>query len=109
MLTNGAQEIQEEKVRAIGLEGRVGRVLTGEVLGGCYKPAEACYTAAAAALGLPPREVLLVGDDIVNDVTGPAVTGMRSVWLDRLGTSPAPEGFPRITTLTELPSLLGTL
>ena len=109
VLTNGAQDIQEEKVRAIGLEGRVGRVLTGEVLGGCYKPAEACYTAAAAALGLPPREVLLVGDDIVNDVTGPAVTGMRSVWLDRLGTSPAPEGFPRITTLTELPFLLSTL
>src|SRR5690606_22202681 len=59
-LTNGAKEIQEEKVPAIGLEGRVRRVLTGEVLGGCYKPAEACYTAAAAALGLPPREVLLV-------------------------------------------------
>ncbi|MFD2352565.1 HAD hydrolase-like protein [Nonomuraea ferruginea] len=45
-------------------------MLTGEVLGGCYKPAAACYTAAAAALGLPPEEVLLVGDDIAKDVTG---------------------------------------
>ncbi|MGI5271435.1 HAD family hydrolase [Nonomuraea sp. CA-218870] len=108
VLTNGTQEIQEEKVRSIGLEGLAGPVLTGEVLGGCFKPAAACYTAAASALGLRPEEVLLVGDDIANDVTGPAATGMRSVWLDRLGLSPAPEGFPRITTLAELPSLLDT-
>ncbi|MFI6706554.1 HAD family hydrolase [Nonomuraea sp. NPDC050478] len=106
VLTNGAQEIQEEKVRAIGLDGVAGPVLTGEVLGGCYKPAAACYTAAAAALGLPPEEVLLVGDDIAKDVTGPAVTGMRSVWLDRLGVSPPPDGFPRITTLADLPPLV---
>ncbi|MFG1947001.1 HAD family hydrolase [Nonomuraea sp. NPDC048826] len=108
VLTNGSQEIQEEKVRAIGLDGLVGPVLTGEVLGGCFKPVAACYTAAAAALGLPPGEVLLVGDDIAKDVTGPAAAGMRSVWLDRLGVSPAPEGFPRITTLAELPALVGT-
>lgn len=105
VLTNGVQAFQEEKIRAIGLEGRTGPVLTGETLG-CFKPAPACYTAAAAALGLAPEEVLLVGDDVVKDVTAPAATGMRSVWLDRLGVSPAPEGFPRITTLTELPPLL---
>ncbi|MDR8410096.1 HAD family hydrolase [Nonomuraea sp. 3-1Str] len=105
VLTNGSQRMQEAKVRAIGLDGRVGPVLTGEVLGGSYKPARACYTAAAEALGLAPGEVLLVGDDVVNDVTGPAAAGMRSVWLDRHGTEPPPDGFPRITSLTELPTL----
>ncbi|MGW0481643.1 HAD family hydrolase [Nonomuraea sp. NPDC003214] len=106
VLTNGAQEMQEAKVRAIGLAGQVGPVLTGEVLDGCYKPAPACYTWAAAALGLPPEQVLLVGDDVAKDVTGPAAAGMRSVWLDRLGVAPPPAGFPRITTLAELPALL---
>ncbi|GGP06307.1 HAD family hydrolase [Nonomuraea glycinis] len=106
VLTNGSQEIQEAKVRAIGLGGRVGPVLTGEVLDGCYKPVPACYTGAADALGLAPGEVLLVGDDVANDVTGPATAGMRSVWLDRLGVETAPPGFPRITTLTDLPPLL---
>ncbi|MFB4279951.1 MULTISPECIES: HAD family hydrolase [unclassified Nonomuraea] len=107
VLTNGAQRMQEDKVRAIGLDGLVGPVLTGEVLGGCFKPAPASYTAAAAALGLEPRQVLLVGDDVTNDVTGPAVTGMRSVWLDRHGSDPAPAGFPRITSLAELAAVLG--
>ncbi|SEL94925.1 HAD family hydrolase [Nonomuraea pusilla] len=106
VLTNGTQRVQEAKVRAIGLEGRVGPVLTGEVLGGHFKPSPAGYTGAAAALGLEPHEVLLVGDDVVKDVTAPAATGMRSVWLDRLNLEPPPEGFPRITTLADLPALL---
>ncbi|MFG1703182.1 HAD family hydrolase [Nonomuraea sp. M3C6] len=106
VLTNGTQRMQQAKVRAIGLDGLVGPVLTGEVLDGHYKPSPASYTGAAAALGLPPQEVLLVGDDVRNDVTGPAATGMRSVWLDRLGTEPAPAGFPRITSLTDLAQLV---
>ncbi|MBN6057726.1 HAD family hydrolase, partial [Nonomuraea sp. RK-328] len=105
VLTNGSQHMQEAKVRAIGLGGRVGPVLTGEALGGHYKPAPGSYTAAARALGLAPDEVLLVGDDVVNDVTAPAAAGMRSVWLDRLGVQPPPAGFPRITSLAELPAL----
>ncbi|MEV0308696.1 HAD family hydrolase [Nonomuraea fuscirosea] len=106
VLTNGTQRMQEEKVRVIGLDGLVGPVLTGEVLDGRFKPAPGCYEGAAAALGLSTREVLLVGDDVRNDVTGPAAAGMRSVWLDRLGAEPPPAGFPRITSLTELPGLL---
>ncbi|MGW0803917.1 HAD family hydrolase [Nonomuraea sp. NPDC002799] len=106
VLTNGAQIVQEAKVEAIGLAGPLRTVLTGEVLGGHYKPSPASYTGAAAALGLAPEEVLLVGDDVDKDVTGPAVTGMRSVWLDRLGVQPAPIGFPRITSLTALPRLV---
>ncbi|MEV0620197.1 HAD family hydrolase [Nonomuraea sp. NPDC050404] len=106
VLTNGAQRMQEEKVRTIGLHGLVGPVLTGETLDGHFKPSPAAYTGAAAALGLAPREVLLVGDDVTNDVTGPAVTGMRSLWLDRLGAERPPAGFPRITSLKELAPLL---
>ncbi|MEU5867703.1 HAD family hydrolase [Nonomuraea sp. NPDC047529] len=106
VLTNGSRGVQEAKVRAIGLD--VGPVLTGEGLGGHFKPSPACYAAAARALGLPPEEVLLVGDDLDNDVRGPAAAGMPSVWIDRLGAEAAPEGFPRLTSLTELPALLAS-
>ncbi|TDB96815.1 HAD family hydrolase [Nonomuraea longispora] len=109
VLTNGAQQMQEEKVRAIGLGGLVGPVLTGEVLGGHFKPSPASYAGAASALGLAPEEVVLVGDDVVNDVTGPAAAGMPSVWLDRSGVEPPPAGFPRITSLTGLAGLFGDL
>jgi putative hydrolase of the HAD superfamily len=107
VLTNGSQGPQEAKVRAIGLE--LSPVLTGEVLGGHFKPSPACYTGAAAALGLAPEEVLLVGDDVAKDVTGPAAVGMRSVWLDRLGVEEPPPGFPRITSLAGLPRLVASM
>ncbi|WP_185845042.1 HAD family hydrolase [Nonomuraea sp. WAC 01424] len=107
ILTNGSQGVQEAKVRALGLD--LGPVLTGECLGGQFKPSPGCYTAAARALGLPPEQVLLVGDDLDKDVRGPAAVGMPSVWIDRLGAEPAPAGFPRITSLTELPQLLALL
>ncbi|MBF8188199.1 HAD family hydrolase [Nonomuraea sp. K274] len=106
VLTNGGQRMQEAKVRTIGLDGPLATVLTGEVLDGHYKPSPGAYTRAAATLGLAPEQVLLVGDDVANDVTGPAATGMRSVWLDRLGADEPPAGFPRITSLTDLPHLL---
>ncbi|MFC4121047.1 HAD family hydrolase [Nonomuraea zeae] len=106
VLTNGGQRMQEAKIRAIGLAGALGPVLTGEVLGGHFKPSPGSYTGAAAALGLAPEDVLLVGDDVDKDVTGPAPTGMRSVWLDRRGIERPPAGFPRITTLADLPQLV---
>ncbi|MEU0569185.1 HAD family hydrolase [Nonomuraea sp. NPDC005983] len=109
VLTNGSQAMQEAKVRAIGLDGQVGPVLTGEVLDGHFKPSAGSYTRAAAALGLPPEEVLLVGDDLAKDVLGPAAAGMRSVWLDRHGIGQPPAGFPRISSLAELPGLVTSI
>ncbi|MFI6291012.1 HAD family hydrolase [Nonomuraea sp. NPDC050790] len=105
VLTNGSNPVQTAKMRAIGL-GEIGPVLSGDVLGGHFKPEPAGYLAAAASLGLEPGEVLLVGDDLVNDVTGPARAGMRSLWLDRLGAGTVPEGHARIATLSELPGYL---
>ncbi|MBB5081705.1 HAD family hydrolase [Nonomuraea endophytica] len=105
VLTNGSSPVQIAKMGAIGL-GELGPVLSGDVLDGHFKPAPASYLAAAERLGLEPGAILLVGDDLVNDVTGPAAAGMRSLWLDRLGVETAPEGFARITTLSELPGYL---
>ncbi|WP_157254103.1 HAD family hydrolase [Nonomuraea typhae] len=105
VLTNGSAPIQSAKMSAIGLAG-LGPVLSGDVLGGLFKPAPGCYRAAAQVMGLAPQEILLVGDDLTNDVTAPAAAGMRSVWLDRAGGGTAPPGFGSIATLSELPGYL---
>jgi phospholysine phosphohistidine inorganic pyrophosphate phosphatase len=41
------------------------------------KPAAGFFHAAAARLGLPPRDVLMVGDDVVADVRGAMEAGLR--------------------------------
>lgn len=50
---------------------------------GIRKPRPEIFEAVAAALGLPPREILHVGDSLSADIAGAAAVGMRTVWLTR--------------------------
>jgi HAD superfamily hydrolase (TIGR01458 family) len=43
------------------------------------KPDAAIFLAAADALGLPPGQLLMVGDDVVGDVGGAQAAGLRAL------------------------------
>jgi len=45
------------------------------------KPDATIFRAALTGLGLPPREVVHIGDDATADVAGAADVGMRTVWF----------------------------
>lgn len=46
------------------------------------KPDARMFEAAAMGLGLKPREVVHIGDDVVADVAAAKAVGMRSVWFN---------------------------
>jgi putative hydrolase of the HAD superfamily len=50
---------------------------------GVAKPDAAIFHDACARLGLPPENVLHVGDDPLLDVIGAQSAGLRSAWLNR--------------------------
>lgn len=52
---------------------------------GAAKPAPSIYLDACARLGVPPAQVLHVGDDVELDVVGAARAGLRTCWIDRRG------------------------
>ena len=52
-------------------------VISSEV--GWRKPAPGFFAALCARVGLPAGEVLLVGDDRVNDYDGATAAGLRAV------------------------------
>ena len=57
------------------------------------KPSRAFFRAGAAALGLPPAEVAMVGDDPEADVAGARAAGLGAVWVgDRAAWPPALPG-----------------
>ncbi len=60
-------------------------VISSEV--GFRKPHANFYTAACSRLGMFSNRVLCVGDDLRNDVLGPAEAGLRSVLIARDGCS----------------------
>lgn len=100
VLTNGDQEQQTAKLRAIGLLDACGPVLASSSIG-APKPSAAAYLAACAAVGAEPDRVLMVGDNLELDVLAPRAAGLRAVHLDRAGNHPVPERH-RVRSLSEL-------
>lgn len=65
---------------------------------GHAKPAPEIFAAAQCGFGLPPGEILHVGDGRREDRDGAQAAGFRGVWLDRSG-SPDSDGIAQLTDL----------
>ena len=52
---------------------------------GWRKPAPQFFEAVCARVGLPPAQVLFVGDDPVNDYWGPVAAGLPAVLIGKTG------------------------
>lgn len=89
-----------------GLEEATGRRATV-----CGKPTGPYFDAALAMLGVPRERTVMVGDDIVNDVHGAQVLGIRGVLVKTgkflpsdLEKGPPPDHV--LETIADLPELL---
>ena len=76
---------------------------------GVLKPDPRIFVLLLERAGLPPQNVVHVGDDAVADVEGARRAGVTPVWLDRAGEGWHAATSPPLTvrTLTELAGLLG--
>ena len=75
-----------ETARAVLRDARFDAHLSSVVISeemGIRKPRPEIFQAVIDELGLPPEELLHVGDNLVADVEGAARLGMRTVWLTR--------------------------
>ena len=76
---------------------------------GFMKPHPSIFSTALDRIGVTPRDAVMVGDSVRQDVEGALNAGMRAVLLDRAGTATARAaglGVPVIRSLRELPNLL---
>jgi putative hydrolase of the HAD superfamily len=112
LITNGAGSTQRHKAQATGLTSLLDAVIiSGEA--GVAKPDPAIFALAAAAAGVPPQAAWHIGDNLTADVAGAHNAGLGAgVWLNRQaaahpGADVAPRPHYEITSLTELPALLG--
>ena len=63
---------------------------------GLLKPDPEIFRIASRRLGLPPEEILMVGDSLVDDVEGARCAGLQAIHLDRTA------GAGAVTDLREL-------
>jgi len=74
---------------------------------GCAKPDARLFRSALLALGVAPKEVVMVGDSLAADIAGAKALGMRAIWRRLPGQQP--EGIQPdavIEALEELPDIL---
>ena len=87
-VTNGAPEMQAQKIDALGLDNRFETV----VYAGYDTPAKPDpepFRRALATLDSSPNSTVHVGNSLGSDVAGARVAGIRTAWLDD-GSDPDP-------------------
>lgn len=108
VVTNGEREPQRAKLAAIGLGERFRTVIaSGEE--GVAKPEAEIFGLACERLGVEPEQAAHVGDRLDLDAEGAAAAGLHGIWLDRLSSASSPAHVSRLSTLHELPGVLGRL
>jgi HAD superfamily hydrolase (TIGR01549 family) len=80
-------------------------------LHGFMKPHPSIFQSAAAAIGVPVHDAVMVGDSLTHDVEGALRAGMRAVLVRRTTVSNSEEveltrsGVPIVASLQQLPTL----
>jgi len=108
LVTNGAPDVQREKLAATTLASHFEAIVISAELG-VGKPDPRIFRAALDALGIASADAAMVGDSLERDVAGARRAGVRSIWLDRAGAVAGPVAPDvRIRSLRELrDSLIG--
>ena len=107
ILTNGAPDLQREKVQGLGLGDLFDAiVVSGEE--GIGKPDPRIFTHVLEALDVPPAQAVMVGDNPARDIVGAQAAGIYAVWLNRTGVVLESEAPPdaEITSLSDLHAIL---
>ena len=84
LLTNGAPDIQRDKINSTG----IGRyftdiIISGEV--GYGKPDPQIYNLALSQLGATPENTWIIGNSLESDIAGAIAADMKTAWLNRNG------------------------
>lgn len=110
LLTNGAIDLQQEKIDGSGLtEYFDASVISGEV--GIGKPDRAPFELIFRRLEVGADEAVMIGNSLSSDIDGANRVGMKSVWVNRVNQTDKTEFRPdaEIRTLRELEGALQDL
>lgn len=109
IVTNGPRDVQRAKLQHLGLGPWIDFVVVSDEFG-YAKPDPAIFHEALRLAGATPDEAVVIGDSPEFDIAGAQQTGIRSVWMNRLGQAWHPSRERptlEVRSLTVLPPLLG--
>lgn len=102
LLTNGAGDVQREKLARTPFAGYFAEIVISVELG-VAKPDPRFFEIALERLGVTASDAVMVGDSLSRDVAGAVRAGMRAVWIDRgAARENGPEPDETISRLSDL-------
>lgn len=108
LLTNGAPDLQQEKISGFPqLAAYFDHIIiSGEF--GEGKPSPSIFRRAVQLLDIYPEEGIMVGDKLTTDILGSGSIGMPNVWINAHGAAPSGDAKPtwEISRLRELLDIL---
>jgi putative hydrolase of the HAD superfamily len=111
LVTNGAPDVQREKLKSTTLPRRFRALVISAELG-IAKPDPRIFEYALRAVGAERGDAVMIGDSLSRDVAGARGAGLRSIWIDRGDGTPKPEDAvpdARVTALSQIRSCLAAL
>jgi FMN hydrolase / 5-amino-6-(5-phospho-D-ribitylamino)uracil phosphatase len=102
-VTNG-----NANLASIGIEGYFTATVSAEAVGAA-KPARIVFDAAIGHAGVPPDDILHVGDHPYTDVEGARQAGLRTAWVNRHGYDWPDDVTPPDATVSDLRGLRALL
>lgn len=110
LLTNGAPDLQREKIAASGLKSFFKAIaVSGEH--GIGKPKPEIFHRLLSELEASPEEAIMVGNSLERDIAGARNAGLRSIWIRVPGSEEHAEvaSDHTVTALSEIPAILADL
>jgi len=101
VISNGPDDMQQRKIKAIGLSEFFDVIVTAE-RAGVGKPNSGIFELALSELGLPASDCCCVGDNLANDAVGAQTAGLTGIFLDRTSSSTVHYDGPTIHSLEAL-------
>ncbi len=108
LLTNGASDLQREKIAGAGIAGWFDQiVISGDL--GFGKPDPRVYRETLSRLGASAGEVIMIGNSLHSDIQGAQQAGLRAVWVNRSGAAREDGIVPdwEVPDLNELTDVVG--
>ena len=108
IITNGASDLQREKIRGADLESCFDIIVAAGDLG-IAKPDQRIFHHTLQQTGVAPEKAVMIGDNLERDVVGAQQVGIRGIWINRDGERIQSDAAPddEIRDLRELPRRLG--
>jgi putative hydrolase of the HAD superfamily len=108
LVTNGAPDVQREKLDRAALARHFSAIVISAELG-VGKPDPRIFAAALDAIGAPADMAVVIGDSLPRDIGGAHNAGLRSIWIDRGDVSSRPDDptpDARVAALSQIRSCL---